>query len=84
MLALENSDEDVAYTDAIATYLSMGVSRLSDICNVSMSMGKYWSKFAQVQKLSYFHAKPSLCSGTLPNPMCSLMLPVILVSVLVI
>lgn len=33
LLVLENSNDDVAYADAVATYLGMGVSRLSDICN---------------------------------------------------
>ena len=32
-LVLEHSGGDAAYSDAVTTYLGMGVSRLSDICN---------------------------------------------------
>ncbi len=64
VLVLENSGGDVAYSDAVATYLGMGVSRLSDICN---SLCMWENTKTQVRHLFTRQAIPMLWDFAEPN-----------------
>jgi len=64
MLVLEGSGGDVAYSDAVATYLGMGVSRLSDICN---SLCRWENTKTQVRNLFTRQAIPMIWDFAEPN-----------------
>jgi len=64
VLVLEDSGGDVAYADAVATYLGLGVSRLSDICN---SLCMWENTKTQVRHLFTRQAIPILWDFAEPN-----------------
>jgi putative DNA methylase len=64
VLMLENSGGDEEYADAVATYLGMGVSRLSEICN---SLCMWENTKTQVRHLFTRQAIPMLWDFAEPN-----------------
>ena len=64
VLVLEDSGGDIAYSDAVTTYLGMGVSRLSDICN---SLCMWENTKTQVRHLFTRQAIPMLWDFAEPN-----------------
>jgi putative DNA methylase len=64
LLVLEDSNDDVAYADAVATYLGMGISRLSDICN---ALCMWENTKTQVRHLFTRQAIPMLWDFAEPN-----------------
>src|SRR5260370_29681637 len=64
MLVLEASGGDVAYSDAVATYLGMRLIRLSDICN---SLCRWENTKTQVRNLFTRQAIPMIWDFSEPN-----------------
>ena len=64
IFVLEDSDGDVEYSNAVATYLGMGISRLSDICN---SLCRWESTKTQVRNLFARQAIPMIWDFAEPN-----------------